>query len=187
MLFIFKIKILSISNIGEPFRKLQHFEFSKNYLPFSNLWDLKKIAKINNLISFIITINNLIAKILKIDNLTQDELPESKELKWRGFFLLVTFMMRCTPVFMKVNVLIWTLLKKMIGSCQLQQSVIWTLIQWENKSLRINLSSHPRKSNECSLITRVVMFLIVSFKIPYINSFQIYIFTIFVCTNEHAT
>jgi hypothetical protein len=45
------------------------------------LWDLKKIAKINNLISFIITINNLIAKILKIDNLTQDELPESKELK----------------------------------------------------------------------------------------------------------
>jgi hypothetical protein len=81
MLFIFKIKTLSISNIGEPFRKLQHFEFSKNYLPFSNLWDLKKIAKINNLISFIITINNLIAKILKIDNLTQDELPESKELK----------------------------------------------------------------------------------------------------------
>ena len=56
---------------------------------FGGELDLKKIAKINNLISFTMTINSLIAKILKINNciaeilkinnLTPDELPESKE------------------------------------------------------------------------------------------------------------
>jgi hypothetical protein len=51
--------------------------------PFRGELDLKKIAKINNLISFTMTINSLIAKILKINNciaeILPDELPESKE------------------------------------------------------------------------------------------------------------
>ena len=67
---------------------------------FGGELDLKKIAKINNLISFTMTISNLIAKILKINNfiaeilkinnLTPDELPESKEFNRNfensGFF-----------------------------------------------------------------------------------------------------
>jgi hypothetical protein len=65
--------------------------------------------------------------------------------------------------------LCWT---KMIGSCQLPKSIIWTWFQWE-KTITQNKSSphpsppYPRKSTGCPLITRVTMFLFASCNIPW--------------------
>jgi hypothetical protein len=80
----------------------------------------------------------------------------------------------------------------LFNTCQLPKSIIWTWFQWE-KTITQNKSSphpsppYPRKSTGCPLITRVTMFLFASCNIPYISSYQIYSFTIFVRTNEHAT
>ena len=92
-------------------------------------------------------INNFIAEILKINNLTPDELPESKEFNRNfensGYFICLWLFRwdvhQCSWKWMFWFGLYW---KKIIGSCQLPKSIIWTWFQWEKKTTQ-NKSSPP--------------------------------------------
>ena len=84
---------------------------------------------ISNIIAKILKINNFIAEILKINNLTPDELPESKEFNRNfensGFFFACDFLDGMyTSVHESECFDLDFAEKKMIGSCQLQKSII---------------------------------------------------------------